>query len=283
MIKRKVFIFLLIVAVILLSVVFCLPNSDKAVAKDIYILTKETKDNIDYQKTNEKLYQFLNSNDCSEIVNKYYSDVFDSSSPQQVYAIVYAIYDATLLCLGKYDDFENSIIQNNNFYSNELYLYSNRLWTELMVLSPISEDLDLIQIQKLLLELDFNDSEQKNSWDVFIYYFNLFNNLDVSEELKNNITNLKSYESYRLGYVMSFLTFNKFEDFERLFVQEYQNDPFTGVDIMYLIQQGILTKEQLAALDTSLENLEEAYRTNRLGIYPLKKEIIDNLQEMCKT
>lgn len=272
----------MLVIVILLLIVLCFPNSDKTIAKDIYSLTEETKDDIDYYKTNEELYNFLNSDNCGEIINEYYSNVFKLGSPQQVYAIIYAIYDATLLHLGRYDDFKNSVVQNSNLYSNELYMYSNRLWTELIVLSPISDDLNTNQIKKSLLELDFENSEQRNSWDIFIYYFNLFNHIDISEDLKSNVINLSSYESHRMGYVMSFLTFDKFEEFDRLFVQEYQNDPFTGVDIMYLIQQEILTEEQLTTLDNSLENLEEAYLTNRPNIYPLKKEIIDNLQKMIQ-
>lgn len=77
---------------------------------------------------------------------------------------------------------------------------------------------------------------------------------------------LKLYESYRFCYVGHFLIHNKYDDFNRLFVKEYQNSTFTGTDILYWIQQEILTEKQLSILESSLEDLKEAYRVNKPGI-----------------
>lgn len=267
----------------LFSFTSCFSNSDKALAKEIYSIIDSVDKNNSHQKVYEQLSQFLTSEKCDEIINEYYSSVFCEDSPQEAYASVYGSHDALLLHLGRYEDFKNSVEQNVNKYSGEQYSYVLSLWIDLLVSTENVQGLDSIKIQKIISEFNFDNAEIQEQWNIFLYYWNLFWNLENPKELKDEIIYLRLYESYRMSYVSSFLMYNKYEDFSRLFVQEYQNDPFTGTDIMYLIQQGNLTDEQLSTLDTALENLEEAYRTNRTGIYPLKKEIIDNLQEMIKT
>ncbi len=280
---KKISCLLIALLIMLSSFTSCFSNSDKELAKEIYSIVDSIDENNSHQRVYEQLSQFLTSEKCDEIINEYYSSVFCEDSPQEAYASVYGSHDALLLHLGRYEDFKNSVEQNVSKYSGEQYSYVLSLWIDLLVSTKNVQGLDSIKIQKIIIEFNFDNAEIQEQWNIFLYYWNLFWDLENPKKLKDEIIYLRLYESYRMSYVSSFLMYNKYEDFSRLFVQEYQNDPFTGTDIMYLIQQGNLTDEQLSTLDTALENLEEAYRTNRTGIYPLKKEIIDNLQEMIKT
>lgn len=277
---KKISCLLIALLIMLFSFTSCFSNSDKALAKEIYSIIDSVDENNSHQKVYEQLSQFLTSEKCDEIINEYYSSIFCEDSPQEAYASVYGSHDALLIHLGRYEDFKNSVEQNVNKYSGEQYSYALSLWIDLLVSTENVQGLDSIKIQKIISEFNFDNAEIQEQWNIFLYYWNLFWDLENPKELKDEIIYLRLYESYRMSYVSSFLMYNKYEDFSRLFVQEYQNDPFTGTDIMYLIQQEVLTEDQLSALDTSLEKLEEAYHTNRPGIYPLKKEIIDNLQEM---
>lgn len=280
---KRIICLLIALLLMLLSFTSCFSNSNKTLAEEIYLIIDSPMEINNCQKTYEQLNRFLYSEKCDEIVSEYYSSVFETNSKQHAYADIYGSYDAVLLHLGKYEEFKNSVEQNINKYYGEQYSYSLALWIDLLVSTEDVKGLDSISIQKIFSNISFDDSEIQQHWNTILYYWSSYWGLEISEDLKNEVAHLRLYESYRLGYIAPFLMYNKYEDFSRLFVQEYQNDPFTGTDIMYLIQQGNLTDEQLSTLDTALENLEEAYRTNRTGIYPLKKEIIDNLQEMIKT
>lgn len=279
---KKIICMLLIFSLVLVSFASCVANEDKKMAEEIFWIIDGKTENKDYQEIYEQLNQFLTSEKSDEIINEYYSSVFENASQQESYACIYGSYDATLLYLGKYDEFKSSVNQNIDKYSGEQYVYSNYFWMALINEIEKFQKLDIDKIQKTFSEINFEESEKQEHWNTLLYYWSLYWNLEISEDLKNEVTHLRLYESYRMGYVVPFLYFNKNEDFNRLFVEEYQKDPFTGVDIMYLIQQDNLTEEQLTMLDTSLENLEEAYRANRPKVYSLKKEIIDNLQTTIK-
>lgn len=279
---KKIICTLLIFSLVLVSFASCIANEDKKIAEEIYSNINSSDVRSNYQEYYEQLNQFLSSEKCDEIINEYYSSIFENDSPQQAFANIYGSYDATLLYLGRYDEFRNSVLQNIEKYSGEQYSYCIALWLNLVVSTENAQGLDSIKIQKIISEFNFVDAEIKEQWNVLVYFWNLFWKLETSKELENEVTHLRLYESYRMGYITPFLMRNKNDDFNRLFVKEYQNDPFTGTDIMYLIQQEILTEDQLSTLDTSLENLEEAYRVNRPKVYSLKKEIIDNLQTTIK-
>lgn len=279
---KKIICLLVALSFLLVSFASCVANEDKKLAKEVFLIVDSPLEINNCQQMYEQLNQFLSSEKCDEIISEYYDSIFGEDSPQQAYASVYGSYDASLLHLGKFEEFKNSVEQNSSKYYGEQYSYSRTLWMSLLVTPKDVHGVDSISIQKVFSEISFDDSDVQQHWNTILYYWNLYWGLEISEELKNEVVHLRLYESYRMGYIASFLMCNKHEDFNRLFVQEYQNDPFTGTDIMYLIQQEVLTEEQLTTLDNSLESLEEAYLTNRPNIYPLKKEIIDNLQTTIK-
>lgn len=111
-------------------------NSNKTLAKEIFSIVDYPVDHPleinNCPKMYEQLNQFLTSEECDEVINKYYGTVFKSDSKQEAYARVYGFYDAVLLHLRKYEEFQVSIKQNADKYYGEQYEYSMALWEGLL-------------------------------------------------------------------------------------------------------------------------------------------------------
>lgn len=273
---------LLAVVIIALSFSSCSFNSNKKTAQKIWglILSMEDTDKTpDYQMIYEEINDFLNSENRDGIISEYYGSVFESDSPEHAYSQIYSSYDALLLCLGKYDIFKTSVYENADMYSGKENYYFMGLWYDLVAISANSNNLNIPEIQKLFNEMNFEETQNQEYWNVFLYYWSLLWEYDVPEELKNEVLSLSDYNIERFYHTIILLLYNRIDDFNRLMVQECLNDPFTGTEYIIYLQDELLSAEQLTLLDEALEKVEEAYKEQRPNIYPLKKEIIDNIQK----
>ena len=254
---------------------------------DEQMLLSEIIDSLVYEDAsnnyNEEYYDCLYNNlnsffaleNCQEYIKKDYKRLGEESA-NEGYWHLKAAYAASMLQTHRYDEFKTEIENNKNLSASELNLYYSYIWIYGIATANKNNTVDYIKVGKIIDEIHYSAENSQEQNLIFRYYWNLYWDIGMTSDFKNTIVKLPSYSSNRSTYVLLFLTADKYDDFNKLFVSEYLNDPFDGFDIMIL--KSDLNKEQLRILDNSLDNLEEAYATERSTVYPLKKEIINNLK-----
>lgn len=241
----------------------------------VYDDSSLTYDEPYYDNLYERLNKFFALENYQEYIEKEYKHLGEENA-EDGYCHLKGAYAASMLQTQRYDEFKSELENNKDFSADELKLYYSAIWIYGIESANKNNFLDYIKIGKILEEIQYPTENSQEQNLIFRYYWNLYWNIDMTDDFKNTIIQFPTYSSNRSTYVLLFLTVDKYDEFDKLFVSEYLNDPFNGVDIMLL--KSNLDKEQLKMLDISLDNLEEAYATKRSTIYPLKKEIINNLR-----
>lgn len=254
-------------------------NSSKQIAKKVSSLTENNKI-ISYEDTYTVLNDFFYNKNHSEIIAKYYNTIFNNDTVEDTYSNLYAQYTSSMLYLGKYNEFmrflnEEITASDDNLKDN----YFLHLWFFSVIYSDENNLLDFKTISQTLLDTKIEDENLEKSKMTFLYFGSKYFDIEMSENI-SKFKDLDSYETFRTQYVLPILITGKYNDFEKMLLSEYINDPFTGTDIMILIHsEDFVGNEQLDKLYKALEKLKEEYRTKRSRIFPLKKLIIENLQD----
>lgn len=245
----------------------------------VYDGSSLTYDKPYYDDLYERLNKFFALENYQEYIEKEYKHLNEENA-EDAYCHLKGAYAASMLQTQRYDEFKSELENNKDFSADELKLYYSTIWIYGIEFANKNNSLDYVKVGKILEEFQYPTENSQEQNLIFRYYWNLYWNISMTDDFKNNVIQLPTYSSNRSTYVLLFLTVNKYDVFNKLFVSEYLNDPFDGVDIMLLKSE--LNEEQLEMLDKSLENLDEAYATERSTVYPLKKEIINNLRTKKK-
>lgn len=245
----------------------------------VYDGSSLTYDKPYYDDLYERLNKFFALENYQEYIEKEYKHLKEENA-EDAYCHLKGAYAASMLQTQRYDEFKSELENNKDFSADELELYYSAIWIYGIEFANKNNSLDYVKVGKILEEIQYSTENSQEQNLIFRYYWNLYWDIGMTADFKNNIIQLPSYSSNRSTYVLLFLTVDKYDVFNKLFVSEYLNDPFDGVDIMLFKSE--LNKEQLEMLDKSLENLDEAYATERSNVYTLKKEIINNLRTKKK-
>ena len=232
-----------------------------------------------YDELYNNLNKFFAMENYQEYIEKEYKHLGEKSA-KEGYCNLKAAYAASMLQTRRYDEFKTELESNKNLSADELKNYYSYIWIYGIVNADKNNVVDYLKVGKIIDEIQYPTKNLQEQNLIFRYYWNFYWDIYMTADFKNETVKCPSYSSNRSIYVLLFLTENKFDDFNKLFVSEYLNDPFDGIDIMVLKSK--LDKEQLKVLDSSLDNLEEAYSTEKSNIYPLKKDIINNLRTSKK-
>lgn len=280
--RKKIVLVIFAVLALLVIAIIAIPG-----VSDEQMMLSEIIDSLVYEdkSTNydetyyDGLYNNLNKffalENSQKHIEKEYKHLGEENA-KDGYCHLKAAYAASMLQTHRYDEFKTEIESCKDLSADELKLYYSYIWIYGIETANKNESLDYNKVGEIIGKIQYSSADLQEQNLIFRYYWNLYWNTDMTDEFKNQVTALQSYSSNRSTYVLLFLTADKYDDFNRLFVSEYLNDPFDGVDIMIL--KGDLNKAQLNVLDDSLDSLEQAYITERNTVYPLKKEIINNLR-----
>lgn len=228
-----------------------------------------------YNGLYNNLNKFFAMENYQEYIEKEYKRL-EEESAEDGYCHLKAAYVASMLQTHRYDELKTELENSKNLSVDELKNFYSYIWIYGIVTANKNDSVDCLKVGKIVDEIQYPTKELQEQNLIFRYYWNLYWNINMTSDFVNTAVKLPSYSSNRSTYVLLFLTADKYDDFNRLFVSEYLNDPFDGVDITIL--KSDLNKRQLNELDNSLDALEQAYFTERSTVYPLKKEIINNLR-----
>lgn len=258
------FVVILIIIISLFSIRFISMNfhsKEKLLAISVYNLIES----FDYDKVSEVYEEFLYENDYSKIIEKYKDVVFESEN-ETIELTLRAKYFLSLIITGEKEQFEKVFKDYIVMGNSESYDIFSALWDNVINDDQIKyED---IEEMNSIIEKICNYSDEVKFWSKnFQYYIcSYFNqhekkqqiNIEIDELL--NTTNMGddylTYEDQRLLYVSSLLIFDKYEQFKKMFLEEYSKRSFSGMDIVVMHTSGRLTENQTSIL---IESLGELY------------------------
>lgn len=260
---------LIIVPSLLFSCTSCsLLKMPKSHAKEI----NKILDSADFSR-HEEIKEFMEADYYKETVNKYYKEVFGQKNPQSAFSKIHAIYDFYLFCDNPEDflrDFSKYGEKTSIYISDYLYW----LWTYYAEFATFDKEQFNIYTEKILSEFGYEA-------DVFKYFAYQLLDKEIPQELSDYVLNLENYVNIRLQYCLITVlgSQNKVSMFEKLILENYINEPFTGVDITYVIVNFDYTDEQLDAINDAFEKLKYEYEIQKPNVAPLKIGIIEGIQK----
>lgn len=224
-----------------------------------------------------KLFDFDN---CQDAINKEVKYLCAENADEAYYHLS-AGYAASIIQTHRYDELESELEYSKNLSYEDLKNYYSYLWIYSIISAKKTNSIDHIKVGEIIDKIQYSSENLQEQNLIFRYYWNLYWDIDMTDDFKNKIISLPTYLSSRSTYVLILLKADKYNDFDKLFVNDYINDPFDGVDI--LILKDDLTKEQLKELDKSLENLKEEFKAKKPKLYEaLEKEKIEILQNSVR-
>lgn len=253
-------------------------NSPKKIAEKVHLLLETSIKDMNYNDIYDILGDFFDRENYEEIITKYYDSVWGFDTAEDAYISLCAYYDSAMIHLKKYDEFEKSLNGKADYSYDKYNRYFISLWTLGIVYSNENDSFDWKSIYQIIENSKFKDVAFEKSKLEFLYHFSEYFDMKISDNL-SSVKDSENYADSRSQYVLTFLYIKNYDDFEKMFLKEYVNDPFTGSDILVLISsKNIINSDQLNILNKSLEKLKEEYRIKRSDSYPLKKLLIESLQ-----